>query len=115
MVLASLFPHGGARIVMALPRAFWGAQMADLMGVVERLKRHHMFRVASWYATAAYVLILVANAVFPDIGLTRGEVRYLIAGLALGFPIALVIGWTFVPPSQDEPEKLSEWQRARWR
>ena len=89
--------------------------MAELPGFVERLKRHHMFRVASWYATVAYVLILVANAVFPDIGLTRGEVRYLIAGLALGFPIALVIGWTFVPPSQAEPQKLSEWQRLRWR
>ncbi|MGE5624475.1 MAG: hypothetical protein ACM3ZT_02890 [Bacillota bacterium] len=89
--------------------------MADLMGFVERLKRHHMFKVASWYATAAYVLILVANAVFPDIGLTRGEVRYLIGGLALGFPVALVIGWTFVPPSREDPEKLSEWQRARWR
>ena len=90
-------------------------QMADLPGFVERLKRHHMFRVASWYATAAYVLILVANAVFPDIGLTRGEVRYLIAGLALGFPLALVIGWTFVSPSREDPEKHSQWQRARWR
>jgi TolB-like protein len=89
--------------------------MADLMGIVERFKRHHMFRVASWYATVAYVLILGANAVFPDIGFTRGEVRYLIAGLALGFPIALVIGWTFVPPSKEEPDKLSQWQRARWR
>lgn len=89
--------------------------MADLMGFVEGLKRHHMFRVASWYATVAYVLILVANAVFPDIGLTRGEVRYLIVGLALGFPAALAIGWTFVPPSQAEPEKLTQWQRTRWR
>ena len=74
--------------------------MADLMGFVERLKRHHMFRVASWYATVAYVLVLVANAVFPDIGLSRGEVRYLIVGLALGFPVALVLGWTFVPPAK---------------
>jgi tetratricopeptide (TPR) repeat protein len=74
-----------------------------------------MFRIASWYATVAYVLVLVANAVFPDIGLTRGEVRYLIAGLALGFPVALVIGWIFVPPSTEHPEKVSEWQRLRWR
>lgn len=89
--------------------------MADLMGIVERLKRHHMFRVASWYATVAYVLVLVANAVFPDIGLSRGEVRYLIVGLALGFPVALVLGWTFVPPAKAEPRQISEWQRLRWR
>lgn len=89
--------------------------MAELPGFIERLKRHHMFRVASWYATVAYVLILVANAVFPDIGLDRGEVRYLIAGLALGFPVALVIGWIFVPPAKAEPKQISEWQRLRWR
>ena len=80
-----------------------------------RLKQHHMFRVASWYATAAYVLVLVANAVFPDIGLTREDVRYVIAVLVLGFPLALIFGWMFIPPSKEDPAHFSRWKRMRWR
>lgn len=74
-----------------------------------------MFRIASWYATAAYVLILVANAVFPDIGLTREGVRYVIAALALGFPVVLTLSWMFVPPSREDPQTFSRWKRMRWR
>lgn len=89
--------------------------MAERLGFLERLKRHHMFQVASGYATVAYVIILVANAVFPDIGLTRGQVRYVIAALALGFPLALVFGWIFIPPAKKDAAWHSRWQRLRWR
>ncbi|MGH8322049.1 MAG: tetratricopeptide repeat protein, partial [Gammaproteobacteria bacterium] len=80
-----------------------------------RLKRHHIFRVASAYAVTAYILILVANAVFPDIGLSRADVRYIIAMIALLFPVALVLGWMFIPPSKENPDKFSHWQRLRFR
>ena len=89
--------------------------MAEQLGFVERLKRHHMFQIAAGYATVAYFLILVANAVFPDIGLSRGEVRYVIAILALGFPLALVFGWIFIKPAEVDAEWHSRWQRLRWR
>lgn len=89
--------------------------MAERPGFLERLKRHHMFQIASGYATVAYAIVLVANAVFPDIGLNRGQVRYVIAALALGFPLALVLGWTFIPPTQENEEWRSRWQRLRWR
>ena len=88
---------------------------APKLSLMARLKQHHMFRVASWYATLSYVLILVANAVFPDIGLTREDVRYVIAGLALGFPVVLSLGWVFIPPSQENPKDFTRWRRARWR
>ena len=84
-------------------------------GLLTRLKQHHMFRVASWYATAAYVLILVANAVFPDVGFTREEVRYVIAVMALGFPVALTLGWIFIPPSRANPREFNRWKHVRWR
>ncbi|HEY4127614.1 MAG TPA: hypothetical protein VGN70_06175 [Gammaproteobacteria bacterium] len=89
--------------------------MAESQTFVERLKRHHMFQIAAGYATVAYFLILVANAVFPDIGLSRGEVRYVIAVLALGFPLALVFGWLFIKPVAADAEWHSSWQRLRWR
>jgi TolB-like protein len=91
------------------------SSIAPKPGLVARLKQHHMFRIASWYATAAYVLILAANAVFPDIGFTREDVRYLIAALALGFPVALTIAWMFVPPSKDDPATFGRWRYLRWR
>ena len=84
-------------------------------GFMERLKRHHIFRLASLYATAAWVLILVANQVFPNIGLTHAAIRVLIVALALGFPVALALGWTLITPSDVDPKKLSRWRRLRWR
>jgi len=90
--------------------------MADeSLSFMARLKRHHIFRVASGYAVAAYVLILVANAVFPDIGLSRADVRYIIAAAALLFPVALVLGWMFIPPSKQNPDQFSHWQQLRFR
>lgn len=84
-------------------------------GFMERLKRHHIFRVASLYATAAWVLILVANQVFPNIGLTHMAIRILIVALALGFPVALALGWMLIAPTDVDPKRLSRWRRLRWR
>ncbi len=85
------------------------------LSFVARLKQHHIFRVASGYAVAAYILILVANAVFPDIGFSRADVRYVIAALALLFPVALVLGWMLIPPSKKNPDQFSHWQRLLFR
>jgi len=87
----------------------------ESLSFMARLKRHHIFRVASGYAVVAYALILVANAVFPDIGLSRADVRYIIATLGLLFPVALVLGWMFIPPSKQNPDQFSHWQRLRFR
>ncbi|MGA9852723.1 MAG: hypothetical protein WBR15_07315 [Gammaproteobacteria bacterium] len=90
--------------------------MADEpLSLMARLKRHHIFRVASAYAVVAYILIQVANAVFPDIGLSRTDVRIFIVIVALLFPVALVLGWMFIPPSKDNPAKFSHWQHIRFR
>ncbi len=85
------------------------------LSLMARLKRHHIFRVASAYAVAAYILVLVANAVFPDIGLSRTDVRYIIASLALLFPVALVLGWMLIPPSKADLTKYSSWQHLHFR
>ncbi|MGA9852283.1 MAG: tetratricopeptide repeat protein [Gammaproteobacteria bacterium] len=87
----------------------------ESMSFMARLKRHHIFRVASAYAVVAYILIQVANAVFPDIGLSRTDVRIVIVVVALLFPVTLVLGWMFIPPSKDNPAKFSHWQHIRFR
>jgi len=78
-----------------------------------RLKRHHIYRVATVYAIASWVIIQLSNGVFPDFGLPRTSVRIVIAIVALGFPVVLVLAWMFIKPV--DPEKFAHWQRRRWR
>ena len=87
----------------------------ESLGFLARLKRHHIFRVASVYAIAAWVLLQLANSVFPDLGWPRQSVLILIIAVALLFPVVLVLGWMFIPPSKDNPAKYSSWQHLRWR
>ncbi|HVA54929.1 MAG TPA: tetratricopeptide repeat protein [Gammaproteobacteria bacterium] len=78
-----------------------------------RLKRHHIYRVASIYALAGWVVIQLANGLFPNFGLMRSSVRIVIAFVALGFPLVMVVAWMFIKPA--DPEKITRWQHRRWR
>ncbi|MGH7745917.1 MAG: hypothetical protein ACREQ5_14225, partial [Candidatus Dormibacteria bacterium] len=80
-----------------------------------RLKRHHIFRVASVYAIAAWVLMQLANSIFPGMGWPRQGVLILIVAMALLFPVVLILGWMFIPPSKENPAKFSHWQHLRFR
>ena len=85
------------------------------LSFMARLKRHHIFRVASVYAIGAWVLLQLANSVFPDLGWPRQSVLILIVAVALLFPVVLVLGWMLIPPSKDNPARYSRWQHLRWR
>ena len=88
--------------------------MADEpMTLLARFKRHHIYRVATIYAIAAWVIIQLANGVFPDFGVPRTSVRLVIVVLLLGFPVVLMFAWLLIKPV--DPEKLARWQRRRWR
>ncbi|HVA55922.1 MAG TPA: tetratricopeptide repeat protein [Gammaproteobacteria bacterium] len=81
--------------------------------LLARLKRHHIYRVASIYALAGWVVIQLANGLFPNFGLMRSSVRMVIAFVALGFPLVMVLAWMFIRPA--DPEKITRWQQRRWR
>jgi adenylate cyclase len=57
------------------------------MSFFEELRRRNVFRVAMAYAFVAWLLIEVADTVFPRIGLPEWTVTFVIAALALGFPL----------------------------
>lgn len=57
------------------------------------LKRRRVFRVAVVYAVVAWLVIQVAETVFPPLGLPDWTVRFVILLALLGFPIALVMAW----------------------
>src|SRR5436190_5749935 len=63
--------------------------------VVAELKRRNVYKVAVAYAIVGWLLVQVATQVFPFLEIPNWVVRLVIALVAIGFPIALVIVWAF--------------------
>ena len=61
--------------------------------LVSELKRRKVFRVAGVYAVVAFVVVQVADIVFPALHLPGWTVTLVVALAILGFPIALVLAW----------------------
>src|SRR6201995_4613672 len=59
------------------------------------LKRRNVYKVAVAYAVVGWLLVQVASQVFPFLEIPNWVVRLVIALVAIGFPIALVIAWAF--------------------
>ena len=59
------------------------------------LKRRNVYKVAVAYAVVGWLIIQVATQVFPFLEIPNWIVRLVIALVAIGFPIALVISWAF--------------------
>ena len=59
------------------------------------LKRRNVYKVAVAYAVVAWLLIQIATQVFPFLEIPNWVVRLVIALIAIGFPIALIIAWAF--------------------
>src|SRR5881396_2575851 len=72
--------------------------MANLMnpkGFFGELKRRNVYKVAVAYAIVAWLVVQIATQVFPFLEIPNWVVRLVIALVAIGFPIALVIAWAF--------------------
>jgi TolB-like protein/Tfp pilus assembly protein PilF len=59
------------------------------------LKRRNVYKVAVAYAVVGWLLVQVATQVFPFLEIPNWVVRLVIALVAIGFPIALIIAWAF--------------------
>src|SRR5512146_187992 len=69
--------------------------MSQGRGVFYELQRRHVVRVAIAYAIVAWVLLQLASIVFPALGAPDWVLRVVIALIAFGFPIALILAWAF--------------------
>ena len=78
------------------------------------LKRRKVYRVAVAYAIVSWLLIQIATQVFPFLDIPVWVVRLVIALLALGFPVALLLAWAYdlTPAGIKRTDDLNE-QRAR--
>ncbi|NIM70538.1 MAG: hypothetical protein GTN86_08080 [Xanthomonadales bacterium] len=65
------------------------------MSLFVELKRRNVFRVGIAYGVAAWLLIQIADTVFPRIGLSESAVTLVIAMLGIGFVPALIFAWAF--------------------
>src|SRR6058998_2910850 len=59
------------------------------------LKRRNVYKVAVAYAIVGWLLVQIATQVFPFLEIPNWVVRLVIALVAIGFPIALVLAWAF--------------------
>ena len=69
--------------------------MSDNPSFLSELKRRNVYKVAVAYAVVGWLVIQVATQVFPFLEIPNWIVRVVIALVAIGFPIALVIAWAF--------------------
>jgi TolB-like protein/predicted TPR repeat methyltransferase len=61
----------------------------------QELKRRNVIRVAIAYAVSAWLLIQVADALFPMLRLPEWTATLVAVLLIIGFPIALIFAWAF--------------------
>ena len=65
------------------------------MSIVRELRRRNVFRVAIAYLALAWLLIEVADTLFPAFGVPEWGVRFLAIVFALGFLPALILSWIY--------------------
>jgi TolB-like protein/Tfp pilus assembly protein PilF len=63
--------------------------------LIGELRRRRVFRTAGYYIVGAWLLLQVADVVFPGFGLPDAAIQALVWAAFLGFPLALVFGWLF--------------------
>jgi len=61
----------------------------------DELRRRGVIRAAVVYALVGWVVIEVASTVLPPLNLPDWSVKLVIVLVALGFPIAVIMGWVF--------------------
>jgi len=62
---------------------------------IRELRRRRVFRTAGIYTVSAWLLLQVADVLFPGWGLPDAAINVLFVAAVVGFPLALVFGWFF--------------------
>jgi hypothetical protein len=65
------------------------------MSLLSELKHRKVFRVAAAYLVVGWLLIQVASTVLPALRLPDWTITFATVLVLLGFPVALLLGWSF--------------------
>jgi len=69
--------------------------MVSFSQLYGELRRRGVLGTVTIYVVAAWVLIQVASEIFPAFNIAEYAIRYVWVGTALGFPLALIVGWMY--------------------
>jgi TolB-like protein/Tfp pilus assembly protein PilF len=76
------------------------------MSFFAELKRRNVFKVAVAYAVASWLMLQIVDLVLENINTPDWVMQVFMLGLAVGFPIAIIIAWAFeVTPEGVKLEK----------
>ena len=64
-------------------------------GFVEELRRRRVVRVALAYLAGAFVILQLGEIILPAFSASDAGLRILVVVCALGFPVAVVLGWIY--------------------
>jgi TolB-like protein/Tfp pilus assembly protein PilF len=91
--------------------------------LLAELKRRKVLRVAAAYGATSFLLLQAADIIFPALGLPRWAMTLVVALAIIGFPMAMVLAWTFEsseqglrrtpPPGHGELEEILAQPRSR--
>lgn len=70
-------------------------QSSGISQLLAEMRRRRVGRFALGYAASAFVLLQLAEIVFPAFGIGDNGLRFVVAIAALGFPPALVVAWMY--------------------
>jgi TolB-like protein len=70
-------------------------QTSGLSQFLAEMRRRHVVRFAFGYAAAAFVVLQLAEIVFPAFGISEGGLRLLVVVTGLGFLPAIVLAWMY--------------------
>lgn len=59
------------------------------------LRRREVFQSTAVYVVGAWVVLQVSDVLFPGAGIPDSAIRYVFAGIIVGFPVALVFAWRY--------------------
>jgi adenylate cyclase len=65
------------------------------LSLFNELKRRNVFRVGTAYVVASWLLIQIAETIFPLFGFGDTPARILVIVLAIGVVPTLVLAWAF--------------------
>ncbi len=68
---------------------------STLQAFLAELKRRRVFRVMAVYGVVAFIVLQVADLVFPILNLPEWTLQFVLMLALLGFPIAIVLAWAF--------------------
>ncbi len=76
------------------------------MSIFSELKRRNVFKVAVAYSVASWLMLQIVDLVLESINAPDWVMQVFMLGLAVGFPIAIIIAWAFeVTPEGVKLEK----------